>query len=135
MLKGLWKKYKEMILYVFFGGLTTLVNILVYFVMARMIGIHYAISTTAAWVLSVAFAYVTNRLFVFESKAAGLWPVAKEALLFFGFRLLSYFVDLGIMILLIDHWGVNDMVTKVIANVVVIILNYVFSKLIIFRKK
>lgn len=128
-------KYKEILLYLLFGGLTTLVNIVVYLLCDD--GFHWGTvaSTIIAWFLSVVFAFVTNKLFVFESRSAALKTVFFEAVSFFGCRLFSGVLDLGIMWLTVDllHW--NNLLMKVLSNILVIILNYIFSKLLIFRKK
>jgi putative flippase GtrA len=128
-------KYKEIFNYLVFGGLTTLVNIVSYYVCVHILHIDYKLSTTYAWILSVVFAYVTNKLFVFNSKAAGFRALAKEIFSFFFFRLLSYFLDLGTMILLVGVLAWNDLWAKIAANVLVVVFNYVASKLFIFKKK
>lgn len=133
-IKELLIKYREMILYLFFGGCTTLVNIVSYYICSR-IGMGTAISTVIAWVLSVLFAYITNRKFVFESKACGFSAVLTEAANFFLFRLATGLLDLAIMVIFVDLLHFNDMVIKILSNIIVIILNYVASKLLIFKDK
>lgn len=133
-LKELIIKYKEIILYVFFGGLTTLVNWGSYAVLANLFKVDYLVSTAIAWFISVLFAYVTNRTWVFESKAKGVKAISLEIISFFGFRLLSGFMDMGLMYLGVDIIGINHNLMKLLSNVVVVIANYVFSKLFIFRK-
>ena len=133
--KELFLKYKEMIAYLFFGGLTTLVNIVAYWVCANLFGIGTVPATAIAWILSVAFAYVTNKLFVFESKSWAFSVVGKEVLSFVGCRAFSGVLDIFFMWLFVDMLHINDLLIKVLSNIVVIILNYVFSKLLIFRKK
>ncbi|MDD5952123.1 MAG: GtrA family protein [Oscillospiraceae bacterium] len=132
---ALLKKYKEVLLYLVFGGLTTLVNILVYFVCDSWLHWGTVLSTIIAWVLSVIFAFVTNKQFVFESKQTDGKTLLYEVSSFFGCRAFSGVLDLLIMWLTVDifHW--HSLLMKVLSNIVVIILNYVFSKLIIFRKK
>jgi len=128
-----YHKYKEGILYLFFGGCTTLVNI-VSFIILRYFHIDTYISNAIAWVLSVLFAFVTNKIYVFESKGKGAKATIKECISFFGFRLLSLLFDMGIMYVLIDLLSCNEFASKIISNVFVIIINYVFSKLFIFKK-
>ena len=125
---------KEVFFYLLFGGLTTLINIVSYYICAEL-GASTPLATTVAFVLSVLFAYVTNRKFVFESRAAGIRPILLEMWKFFSVRIATYFVDLGMMILLVDILTVNKLLSKIAANVVVVILNYVASKLFVFRKK
>lgn len=124
------KLERELILYVVFGVLTTLVNIVVYFFFARICGINYLISNVIAWVLSVLFAYITNRIWVFESKNAN---ILKEMSLFFGGRLFSGVVDTGLMYLFIDILSIGDFISKIVIQVIVVVLNYVISKLIVFK--
>lgn len=133
-IKELFAKYREMILYLFFGGCTTLVNIVVYYICSR-IGLGTAVSTVIAWVLSVLFAYVTNRKYVFESKAVGFVPILKETAGFFLCRLATGLLDLAIMVVCVDLLHFNDMIIKILSNIVVIVLNYVASKLLIFKNQ
>lgn len=131
----LYRKYKETILYLVFGGLTTLINIVTYWLLTKPLGIDFMVSNAIAWVVSVLFAFVTNKLFVFESKGLNAALVAKELVLFVGARLFSGALDMGIMYLFIDILHFNDLLIKVLSNIIVIIVNYVLSKLIIFKKK
>lgn len=133
-IKELFAKYREMILYLFFGGCTTLVNIVSYYICSR-IGIGTAVSTVIAWVLSVLFAYATNRKFVFLSKATELAAILKEAAGFFLCRLATGILDLAIMVVFVDFLHFNDMIIKILSNIIVIVLNYVASKLLIFKEK
>ena len=134
-LKSLFQKYREIILYVFFGGLTTLVNIVCYWAVSRFTPLGMDASVVAAWFVSVLFAYLTNRTWVFESRAHGAKAVSWEVLAFFGGRAFSGLLDLGIMWLFVTRLGYPDMLIKIISNILVIILNYVISKLVVFRKK
>ncbi len=130
----LYRKYREMILYLVFGGLTTLVNIFSYFVLTDVGEIQYLVSTAIAWVLSVLFAYFTNRVWVFQSTASGTKAICGKLAPFFGCRLLSGAIDMGIMFLCVSVLGLPDKLIKILANVVVIILNYLFSKLFILKR-
>lgn len=122
---------KELVMYVIFGVLTTLVNILVYWVFADFLGVNYLISNIMAWVLSVLFAYVTNRIWVFESTNDN---IIKEMTLFFGGRLFSGVVDTALMYIFIDILFIGDFISKIIIQVIVVILNYILSKLVVFRE-
>lgn len=121
---------RELVLYVFFGSLTFLVNIVTYFFFEDLLGINYLISNVLAWFFSVLFAYITNRIWVFESKSP---DILKEMSLFFGGRIFSGAVDTGLMYLFIDILMIGDLISKIVVQVIVIILNYVFSKLIVFK--
>ena len=126
-----FNKFKEGLLYLFFGGCTTLVNIISFFVF-RKLNISIYISNIVAWLIAVVFAFVTNKLFVFESRGKEFKETLKEAVSFFAFRVVSLLFDMGIMYVLIDLLSSNEMFAKVASNVFVIIINYVFSKLFIF---
>lgn len=132
---SLFHKYKEVILYLIFGVLTTLINIITYYFCTRLFHFGEYESNVIAWIVSVLFAFVTNKLFVFESKNRNFKLLLKEASSFILFRLLSLGMDMGAMYLMISIFKWNDLVAKIISNVIVIILNYVFSKIFVFRKK
>ncbi|HEL4932905.1 TPA: GtrA family protein, partial [Clostridioides difficile] len=95
---------------------------------------NFMLANSLAWILAVLFAYVTNKFFVFESKRIEIRFVFKEFLSFVSFRLLSGVVEMLIMYVMIDLLFVNDIIVKVFTNIVVIVLNYLFSKMIIFKK-
>nr|UWI49383.1 GtrA family protein [Clostridioides difficile] len=130
----IFKKHKETILYLFFGAFTTLVNIVSYLFFTRVISFNFMIANALAWILAVLFAYVTNKFFVFESRKIEIKFLFKEFLSFVSFRLLSGIIEMVIMYITIDLISLNDIIVKVFTNVVVIVLNYLFSKMIIFRK-
>ena len=132
--KSLWEHYRELILYVLFGGCTTLINILIYFLCRQWLAMEVVAADVVAWLLAVIFAYITNKLFVFESKSWRAKLVAKELVAFMAARLFSLGVDvvmLYVTVELLEWW---ELPMKVLANVVVIVINYIFSKWIIFRK-
>lgn len=137
-MKKLWTlfvKYREPILYVIFGGLTTVVSFVSYWMFVDLCHIHYMIATALSWVISVTFAYVTNRKWVFESRAQGLKAIFVELISFYACRLASGFMEMGLMFVGVDLLRINDKLVKIFANVLVIIANYVLSKLFVFRKK
>ncbi len=121
---------KELLSYVIFGVLTTIINFVVYLFFTRICGVNYIVSNIIAWFLSVLFAYVTNRIWVFESSNSN---IIKEGGVFFGGRLFSGILDTGLMILFIDILTIGDLISKVIVQVVVIIFNYAYSKWIVFK--
>lgn len=126
-----FNKCREVLMYLVFGGLTTLVNIVAFFIL-RKLSVSVYISNLIAWVVAVLFAFITNKLFVFESKDKS--KIGKELISFFGFRILSLGVDMGAMYLLLQVINTGEVFAKIIANVIVIILNYIFSKLFVFKK-
>lgn len=121
---------RELILYVIFGTLTFFVNVITYFIFKDLLGINYLISNVLSWFFSVLFAYITNRIWVFESKSP---DILKEMGLFFGGRIFSGAVDTGLMYLFIDILTIGDLISKIVVQVIVVILNYIFSKLIVFK--
>ncbi|MGI6264478.1 MAG: GtrA family protein [Acutalibacteraceae bacterium] len=125
---------RQTVLYVVFGVLTTLVNIVSFQLFYNLLHIPALITNAIAWVLSVLVAYITNKRYVFESRtgtAAAFW---REIGMFFGARLLSFGVDEAGIWLLIDVVGLHSGLSKILMNVVVLILNYIFSKWFIFKK-
>lgn len=126
---------KEMLAYIFFGICTTLVNIIVFQVCTALLRWNWALSNILAWILSVLFAFFTNKLFVFQSKDSGLKRFLWETVTFFGARILSLGVDMVGMWLLLDLLHVNSLLSKILVNIVVIVVNYILSKYVIFRKK
>ena len=135
MLKNLLEKYRDMIAYLIFGVLTTVINIVVYWAAAHLLHIPTVPSTVIAWIAVVLGAYLTNRKWVFHSEASGKKEILQEVLRFFAARLATGIFDWVFMYVTVDRMGWNDVAMKVIANVVVIISNYVLSKLVVFRKK
>lgn len=135
-IKEQYFKYKEIINYLVFGGLATVVNFVTYFIVARLIGIDEVLSSGISWFFSVLFAYITNKLFVFESKTDGIKAVLIEMGSFFLARIVSGILcDVGTFALMVNVFNINDLFAKVVTQIMVVIVNYVFSKLIIFRKK
>ncbi len=134
-LGALARKYRELILYVVFGVLTTLVNWAVYWLLADVLHLPYLVGTIAAQAAAILFAYVTNRIWVFESKVSGARGILLEMGKFFGARAASFFLDIGLMFVGVDLLGVNDLWMKLLANAVIIVVNYVLSKVFVFRKK
>ena len=130
-----YHKYKEVILYLFFGGCTTLVNIISFMLLFKAIGINTYVSNVIAWILSVLFAFITNKLLVFESKNKDIKNDVVELVSFVTCRVISLFFDMLIMFLMIDIINCSELLSKIVANVFVVIINYVFSKLIIFKDK
>lgn len=127
------KKRKELVLYLFFGVCTTLVNIVAYFVFRNLFNVGIAVSTAASWFVSVLFAYFTNKKFVFESKKTKINAVIVEFLSFVFGRIFTGLMDLAVMLITVDVLGFNEPLMKIISNVVVIVLNYVLSKIWIFK--
>lgn len=129
------KKNKSFIAYGVFGIFTTIVNIVTYNICYNSIGISNTLSNIAAWVLAVTFAYLTNKVWVFGSESWRWEVLKKEIPAFVSCRIATGILDLIIMYICVDIMKWHALVMKVISNVLVIILNYIFSKLIIFKKR
>ncbi len=136
-MEKLWKKLinKETILYLVFGILTTAINIAVCGLLSDILKWDIYLSNTIAWILSVIFAFVTNKIFVFNSKSTDKKVLLKETVFFFNrsFDFLGF--DMLVVWLMADLWGINVWIVKIISNIIVIIMNYIFSKLFIFNNK
>lgn len=133
-IKNLVSKYEEIIGYLVFGGLTTVVNIVVFYLFDSVFEVHYLIANAIAIVVSILFAFFTNKKYVFKSSTPTVQLWLKEFSLFVSFRLLSAVFDMGSMWLLVDGLNLNANVAKVITQFIVVVLNYGFSKFFIFKQ-
>lgn len=130
-LLNLYKKYKEIINYLIFGVLTTLISIVTYAIFTKVFHIDYLISNVLSWIIAVLFAYITNKIYVFESKSK---KNIKEITSFFFFRVVSLIIEMIILYIFVDILHIDDLVTKIIAQIIVIVSNYAFSKVFVFKK-
>lgn len=133
----LWKKVfnRETILYLVFGILTTIINVAVCGLLCDLLQWDVLVANIIAWVLSVIFAFITNKIFVFNSKTTDKKILLKETISFLIARLVSLGFDMLAIWLMVDLGNINVWVGKIISNVIVVILNYIFSKLFIFNNK
>ena len=129
------KKYWSIISYLFFGVVTTVVNMVVYYLCYHLWGISSDLSTVIAWVIAVLTAFLTNKPFVFGSHDWSPKVLLPEAGSFFGCRLGSGLVELVLMHITVEMLGLPGMLMKLLVNVIVVILNYVAINLLVFRKK
>ena len=134
-IRSLIEKYFDILSYLFFGVLTTAVNYLVYLPCYNLWGFSGTASNVIAWVFAVAFAYVTNKPFVFRSHDWSAKTVIPELTKFVGCRLGSGGLETLIILVTVDLLGWNGNVMKLLTSVIVIVVNYVASKLLVFRKK
>ena len=162
MIKKLYKKYEDIVLYILFGVLTTVVSFVTQFLASRFLKTSVIVSTSISWIAAVTFAYITNRKYVFKSEINGAAGIAAEAARFYGARVATYFMEIAIMYLCADRFsgafikmmnlgaleynheipaaigdarGLNEMIFKLLANIIILISNYILSKLLVFRKK
>ena len=132
----LFNKYKEVIMYLIFGVLTTVVSLVSYYLLTITVlnpesGLQLQIANILSWILSVAFAYITNRKYVFESKSNNY---AKEITSFVGGRVATLLMDMLIMFIFVTLFRLNDKLFKLVSQVVVIVANYIISKIFVFKK-
>ena len=137
-MKELYNKYKEIINYVIVGGLTTVVSLAVYYALVLTVlnpdnPVQLQIANVISWIAAVTFAYFTNRRFVFESKTKGE-EQTKEVIRFYSARLGTLLMDMGIMFVGKTVLHINDKIVKLFVQVVVMVANYVISKLLVFKK-
>lgn len=137
MIKNIYLKYKEIINYLIFGVLTTIVSLLTYYLLVLTIlnpnnPIQLQIANIISWITCVTFAYITNRKYVFNSKDKN---IIKEIIKFYSSRLTTLFLDMLIMFIFVTKLELNDKLMKIIVQVIIIILNYILSKLLVFKKK
>lgn len=135
-IKMLYKKYKEVINYLIFGVLTTVISLLVYYILVFTLlnpenAFQLQIANIISWIAGVAFAYFTNRKYVFESKEKRQFKEASEFVLA---RIVTLVIDMIVMWLGVTILHFNNKIIKLVSQVLVIVLNYVFSKLFIFKK-
>lgn len=136
MIKKIYLKYKEIINYLIFGVLTTIVSLLTYYLLVLTIlnpnnPIELQIANIISWITCVTFAYITNRKYVFDSKNKN---ILKEITKFYSSRLTTLFLDMIIMFIFVTKLHFNDKIIKIIVQIVIIILNYILSKLLVFKK-
>lgn len=130
----LLKKYRDIIAYVVFGILTTVINVIVYYTCYEIFGIINIISTIIAWFAAIVFAFVTNKKYVFDSKSWDKETVFNEGIKFLSCRVGTGIIEVIMMICFVDVLQVNGTLMKAITNVIVIIINYIFSRCVIFKK-
>ena len=129
-----YNQTKELLWYIFFGICTTLINIISFYLLDK-IGINVYLNNFIAWIISVLFAFITNKLYVFRSMSMKKNIFIKEIISFFFFRILSLGIDMIGMYICISLINLNKLLSKIIINIIVIISNYIFSKMFIFKKK
>ena len=137
MIKNIYTKHKEIINYLIVGVLTTTVSLLTYYLLVLTIlnpnnPLELQIANITSWIIAVTFAYIPNRIFVFNSKDK---KIIKEALKFYTSRLSTQFIDMLLMFIFVSKLNFNDKIIKIIIQVIVTILNYIISKLLVFKKK
>ncbi len=132
---GLYKKHEEGFNYLIFGFLAFVLNYILYFIFADTLAMHYMVATALSWVLTVVFAYWTNRTFVFKSQNKDASSVVKEFVSFIGARVATEVLEIVLMYVMVDLMTINDKISKLVCQTIVILANYVLSKIWIFKDK
>ena len=136
---NIYKKYQEIINYLIVGVLTTLVSIFTYFILSLILDINnnilFIFANIISWICAVVFAYITNKKFVFNSATFNRKEEIKLFSMFVSSRITTLLIELIFMFLTVKVLLLNDKISKVIAQIIVIILNYIISKIFVFKKK
>ena len=136
-MNNIYIKNKEIINYLIFGILTTVVNLATYYALVLTIldaknPIELQIANVISWITCVTFAYITNKLYVFEKTNK---PLIKEMIEFYTSRLLALFIDMSIMFIGVTILNINDSIIKLLNQIIIITVNYIISKLFVFKKE
>ena len=129
-----YKKHKEGLLYLFFGGVTTLVSFLVFWIFDAPLGLDPLLANLISWIVAVAVAYITNRTWVFADHASGARAILLEIVGFYASRVATFLLEEAILLVFVTWLDLPSMPVKIAASVLVVLLNYVFSKIFVFRK-
>lgn len=135
LFEDFYKKHKEVLLYLFFGGLTTVVSIASYSYCDVALGMNPLIANVISWILAVLFAYVTNKIWVFDAQNNTFGDLTREIASFFLGRLFTLLVEEAILFVGITMLGLNSIAVKVVAQFIIVVLNYIISKLLVFRAR
>ncbi len=131
---ALKEKIRHYCLYIIFGVITTLVNLVVFRVFLEF-GLHYTISATIAFAVAIITAYYTNKTWVFGSQRKGVTAVFKELTSFFSARIFTYFVDIAGLLILVELLKQDPFISKLLMNIVVVLLNYILSRWVVFKAR
>ncbi len=134
-LRALWVKYRQMAVYCIVGVFTTLVNFSLFWLLHYPLGLNENFANTISVISAVLFAYVTNKLFVFKTRCDGPADLAREMLSFFGARGITMLIEVGGGFVLMTVLGYDEMLSKAGLTVIVFVLNYIFSKLFVFKER
>ena len=135
LLEPFYKKHKAVLLYLFFGGLTTVISIAVFWLFRYPLGLNELVANGISWVIAVLFAFFTNRIWVFRAPTKTAGEFLRQMASFYGGRVVTLLIEEAMLAVFITWLGFSDMPVKITAQIVVIVLNYFISKLFIFKKK
>lgn len=133
-IKKMYVKYEEAIIYLVFGVLTTVVNIVAFYLLDTVLDVQYLIANLVSIIVSILFAFFTNKKYVFKSKSENFQSWMKEFVLFCSFRVLSGVFDMLSMWILVDFLTLDTNIAKIATQFIVVVLNYFFSKFFVFKR-
>lgn len=133
-IQDFYDRHESVLLYLIVGALTTAVSLVTQYI-PKLMGFPTEVNTTVSWICAVTFAFFTNKVWVFKNESNTKKDWLSQAAAFYGARLVTYFLELGFMILTVRVLSQNEYIMKLVAQVFILIINYLFSKLVIFRKK
>lgn len=133
-IQDFYDRHESVLLYLIVGALTTAVSLVTQYI-PKLMGFPTEVNTTVSWICAVTFAFFTNKVWVFKNESNTKKDWLGQAAAFYGARLVTYFLELGFMILTVRVLSQNEYIMKLIAQVFILVINYLFSKLVIFRKK
>ncbi len=135
LLEPFYKKHKSVLLYLFFGGLTTVISIAVFWLFRYPLGLNELVANGISWVIAVLFAFFTNRIWVFRAPTKTAGEFLRQMASFYGGRVVTLLIEEALLAVFITWLSFPDMPVKITAQIVVILLNYVISKLFVFKKE
>lgn len=135
MIKELFQKYREVILYIIFGGLAFLISVFSFALLNKALNLNEHVSNILSWIITVLFAYITNKLWVFQSETHGYKETIREMTGFFSGRIVTLLIEEAIIYVFVTEMKLNSVAVKVAAQIIVILLNYIISKLWVFNKE
>lgn len=133
-IRDFYDRHESVLLYLLVGALTTAISLATQYI-PKALGFPTEINTTISWICAVTFAFFSNKVWVFKNESRTKIDWVSQAAAFYGARLVTYFLELGFMILMVRVFSQNEYVMKIIAQIFILVINYLFSKLVIFRKK
>lgn len=134
-IKTFIRRYRDAVSYIITGGLTTLVNLLVFTVLCELLCVNVTISNIISVAAAILFAYVTNKLFVFHSRCPDIHSLAGEFAKFVSARLITMVIEVGGVFLLVNIMGMQALIGKLLTQIIVVIGNYFISKFLVFVHK
>ena len=134
LFNSFYARHKVVLLYLFFGGLSFFVNVGSFVLCAKLFAVNELVANVLAWIITVLFVYVTNKIWVFKSNAATKRELAWQLASFFAGRLGTLLLEEVLLLVFITKLGINNVVVKIAAQIVVIVANYLISKIIVFRR-